>query len=1431
MRPSLLARQSVRANRSRPIALLLGLLLFTAALPKGSISHTVQATNRTGEDSSTAPAQLSTEVPATMDSPQEATSNPSAEQARLAEAYGKLPLSFEANQGQFDQQVQFLARGSGYGLYLTASEAVLVVTKSAPRKEEPRVKSASALESKFRSAQRGSLEADGRAKAVKQSAPQYTTVHMKLEGANAKAEAQAMEELPGQTNYFIGNNPQKWRTGIPSYAKVMYREVYPGVDLVYYGRQQQLEYDFVVAPGVDPARIKLNFEGAQSIDVDAQGDLILHTEGGDIRQHKPVVYQEVDGARQEVPSRYEMKDQRRVGFKIESYDANKPLVIDPVLTYSTFLGGSSGDAGNSIAVDAAGSAYVTGWTSSSDFPLSHPMDSDAGLVDVFVSKLNPDGSALLYSTYLGGSDTDFGYSVAVDNVGQAYLTGYTYSADFPLMNPLQPSLHGKDDAFVTKLNSQGSAFIYSTYLGASSYDVGFEVKTDADGNAYVAGATFSHDLATVNPFQAAKQGDQAFKSTNGGGDWSASDTGLNAARMGDLAIDPAHPATLYAASERGIFKSTDGGSTWVESNNGIDSFADVTKVVVNPVQTSNLWIGTTRRLYRSSDAGSTWTGSFQGNVYALALDPVNPSTIFASLYGQVWKSTDGGQTWTSQISSFPDIPGDVTAFAIDPTHTSTVYAGTDGLGVYKSTDGGINWDSISVGLPVNFIRINALTINPANPSILYVGMGEHGVYRSTNGGGQWSAVNNGLTINNDVYALTIDPAHPSVIYAGTNGSGIFKSTNGGNSWSANATGLTNRVVKDVEIDPTASSKVYAVTDSLSDVFVTKLDPAGSAQLYATYLGGNEDDQGFSIAVDGDGNAYLTGQTRSTNFPLASPLQPTFASPNSFSNDAFVTKLDPSGAHLSYSTYLGGNGEEEGADMVVDAAGNAYVAGIAIQLDPALPMTFPVTPGAFRTTFNDGSYSDAFVTKINAAGSNLAYSTYLGGNDGDFAYSIAVGSNGQAVVTGETYSTNFPIVGPTQGRLNFNDAFVTRFNATGSAVIFSTYHGGDSNDGGYAIALDPANNIYVTGRTRSYNFPTVNPLQASQVGTSDAFVTKFGAALAFVQISGRVTLNNVGLSGVTVTLTGSGGFTPRTVLTGSNGSYLFNNIPGRRNYTVTPSKEGYTFYPTSRTYTNLGTNITNQNFLAFESTRTIYARAEDYYNRSLAGVKFTLTGTRTKTCITDSSGECAFTGLPTGGDYTVTPMKGGATFTPAFRRFNDLSQDEYAVFAVKFSIKGRVTGINNTGIAGVAVKLDGYRPLTTTTDSNGNYSFNNLPAGISYTITPMKTGLSFNPVSKVINGLTSTQIVNFQALVSITGKVRLAGTTQGIGGVTMRLTGSRTAATTTGADGIYTFANLPAGGDYTVTPSKTGYTFTPPSRTFTDLTASQGLRTAYFDGTH
>ena len=336
---------------------------------------------------------------------------------------------------------------------------------------------------------------------------------MRLIGANPSVQVSGVDELAAKTSYFVGDDPAKWQTHVPTYAKVKYDEVYPGVNLIYYGNQRQLEYDFVVAPGANPKAIRLRFSGAEKLKIDEQGALVLETKSGPVRFERPEVYQEIAGKKRVIDGQYALQGRSTVGFEVASYDRTRPLVIDPVLVYSTYLSGSGiGTESYGIAVDSSGNAYVTGRTWSADFPTVNALQStnpDTHAASVFVAKISADGSALIYSTYLGGSGcggtNEEAKSIAVDSAGNAYVTGFTCSTDFPTVNAIQSTNNagataGGESAFVTKINANGSALVYSTYLSGSGGANGTGIAVDSSSNAYVIGNT-GIGFPTVNALQ------------------------------------------------------------------------------------------------------------------------------------------------------------------------------------------------------------------------------------------------------------------------------------------------------------------------------------------------------------------------------------------------------------------------------------------------------------------------------------------------------------------------------------------------------------------------------------------------------------------------------------------------------------------------------------------------------------------------------------------------------------------------------------------------------------------------------------------------------------------------------------------------------------------------------------------------------------------
>ena len=415
-----------------------------------------------------------------------------ATKVKVLESYGKLPLSFVQNKGQVDKKVSYYLNGRQGTIYFTKGGIVYVLSQETGSSEKIK---------------KGSVSKETRPKEFKR-----LSFTLKPVSRNKAVRLVSGDKLPGRVNYLIGNDKGKWHTDIPIYQEIIYKDLYDGIDLKVYGTNNQMEYDFIVAAGADPRDIRMAFDGINALKVDKDGNLIIKTAFSEQKHLKPVIYQEIDGTRHMVEGSFRVA-KTTFSFDVGAYDKNHPLVIDPLtLSYSTYLGGSSGDEGYSICVDTSGNAYVTGRTISTDFPTVNPYQgTNGGGNDVFVTKVNATGNALSYSTYLGGSSTDRGHGICVDTSGNAYVTGYTYSTNFPIENPYQGTRAGSNDAFVTKVNATGNALSYSTYLGGSDADYGYGISVDTSGNAYVTGQTGSTDFPIVNPYQGTSRGyDDAF---------------------------------------------------------------------------------------------------------------------------------------------------------------------------------------------------------------------------------------------------------------------------------------------------------------------------------------------------------------------------------------------------------------------------------------------------------------------------------------------------------------------------------------------------------------------------------------------------------------------------------------------------------------------------------------------------------------------------------------------------------------------------------------------------------------------------------------------------------------------------------------------------------------------------------------------------------
>jgi hypothetical protein len=466
----------------------------------------------------------------------------------------QLPLSFETNQGQAAKEFSFISRNAGRALFLAPDKAVIAFPKNVNQKR---------------------AEAVGNALSPK---AETELLQIELLDASIEAEPKAIDPLPAKSNYLLGSDSHKWETGVAHYAKAQFSEVYPGIDVVYYGNQERLEYDFIVKPGARPDSIRLKFDGAKTLRIDEAGNLVARLGSKEVRQQAPVVYQEIGGERKPVKGEFVLRSAREVNFEIGKYDETQTLVIDPVLVYSTYLGGSAGDlfnfeTGNTIALDQSGNVYLAGVTPSANFPTRNPFQANSGgSFDCFVTKLNANGTDLIFSTYLGGSDLDTCLGLALDNAGNVYVAGQTASLNFPVANAYQNTNGGSPDGFVSKLNPAGSALVFSTYLGGAGGEAVADIRADASGNVYVGGTTGSPNFPIMNAIQPNiaggsdcfftkfnPAGNSLAYSTYFGGELTDSGQGFTADTLGNAYITGVTNSRNYPVTA-GVFQTVKSGS-------------------------------------------------------------------------------------------------------------------------------------------------------------------------------------------------------------------------------------------------------------------------------------------------------------------------------------------------------------------------------------------------------------------------------------------------------------------------------------------------------------------------------------------------------------------------------------------------------------------------------------------------------------------------------------------------------------------------------------------------------------------------------------------------------------------------------------------------------------------------------------------------------
>jgi hypothetical protein len=712
--------------------------------------------------------------------------------------FGSQPLRFEANQGQGDATASFLAHGPESEFLISATGAQFVLRKTSG---------------------------------------QTVAARMQIVGANPSASISGHTELPGKINYLLGNNPAQWHTGVPTFAQVRVENVYPGVNVVYYGNGRQLEYDFDLAAGVTPQTIALRFDDAEKISVNPQGELVVSLNGGDIIQHPPVVYQNAGATRREINGGYKILDPHTATFALSSYDHNLPLVIDPILGYSTYFGGNKGDTAYAIAVDTNGCAYIAGGTLSTTFTNistgAYQASFQGGTVagDAFVAKFDKTGSNLVYFTYLGGNNEDVASGIAVDKSGNAYVTGMTCSTNFPTDKPLYGQITSKyvfskngsfyePDAFVSELNTNGTELVYSTYLGGSDYNIANAIAVDSGHNAYIVGWTTSSDFPMTNALQ------NKLQCTNSLANCNAFITEI----------------------------STNGTKLLYSSYLGGNNYDDATSITLD---TSNF-------IYVAGFTASTnfpktnilYPNALSGFKY---LNGATNANVTAAYDAFVCKFAPNFTNWVYSTYLGGTNNDEATGIAADSNGNAYVVGwtvSTNFPGVYTNDPGSC------AGFVKNYMTndlVNALATT--NAFLTEISSDGSNILHTAVFGGLQMDVGNGVALD----------GAGNIFVVGTASSTNFPVT-------------TNNLL----------GSLLATNSGSSDVFVTAFKADWSALLYSTYLGGYANDFGNAIAVDNAGNAYITGYTFSTNYPSFNAFQPALNGTSAGNNtsDAFLTKILP-----------------------------------------------------------------------------------------------------------------------------------------------------------------------------------------------------------------------------------------------------------------------------------------------------------------------------------------------------------------------------------------------------------------------------------------------------------------------------------------------------------------------------------------------------------
>lgn len=1232
---------------------------------------------------------------------------------QVAEKYGKLPINFESNVGQTDEKVKFLARGHGYSLFLTESEAILALKKD--EKNE------------------------------------HAVVRMQIDGAKPAPKVSGLNETTTKTNYFIGNNSEKWQINVSNYSRVKYESVYEGVDLVYYGNGQQLEYDFLVAPNADPNQIKLKFDGIKSAKIEeTSGDLLLETDSGTIRQHAPVIYQNIDGTRREIAGSYSIQNSKdkafSVSFRLADYDKSKELVIDPILAYSSYLGGDKTDYGTDITVDADGNAYVTGYTLSTTFPVTSgalkttllPIASSVYGWDAFVSKINPAGTQLVYSTYLGTNQgSDIGYGVAVDAGGNAYITGATDHASFPIINAHQPTFGGNGDAFVAKLNPSGSALLFSTFYGGSFSETAQKIRL-AGGNLYLTGSTTSSNFPTTagvlkpapcSGASCATMASDAFAAkfnTNGAAQWATLLGGNNADFAYDLAVDSNNNSYLvgYTLSTdfpatAGAFQTTYGGGTdgFVAKINPNGTALAYATYLGGGLQSDRVWGVDVDADGNAYVAGQTENANF----------PTTPGA-----FDTVWNNSE-----------------DAFLTKLNPTGTGLVYS---------TFFGGTNRD-----------KAFAVKVAPN---------GEAFIAGETNSGNLNFPLRNSLQGNlGTMFLARFNAAGSDIVFSSLLGSGGVKAIALDAQNNAYLTGETHFIPTTLNAPQTTRGNPSSST--IPDGFVMKIGTTDESQ--AVYsISGTVNDGTFST----DQTPVIVTLTGTVNRSVILSYSGNGIGQYNFgglpAGGNYTVMARKLGYQITPENAVFNNLQaNQFADFTVQA--NQQPEGVITT--PTHQQTFgaPATINIQATASDPDGHA---ITKVDF----VAYHSTLGniplGTDttapyeftwtnvpiGTYAlYAIPTDELGRRGISTptvhvfviDTGAPSVQITSPLEGQIFTEGDNVPLGAQVSSSIVLVEWY--------------DQNNTLIGRRTSA---PWTTTWRVMTVGNHT--ITAKGTTAQNVQvtsqpvnitvnpinhrISGRIVDNitNAGVANVALSLTSptNPNITANTT-TDANGNYLFTNLGTTPNdgVIITPSLAEYTFNPEVRNIGFLGyIEWTNQNFVATRQTQISVAMTSPTNGEifiapatiNLAANASSGAGTITKVEFYRQFGANTLLGTDTTApfEFQLTNVPAGTFYTYFARAFDSTGaiQDSATVSVTvnapttTVRIVGDITNPGGGFMPGITVRLTGTangNPInqTTPTGAFGTYGFFNLPAGGTYTVTPIPTGtMTFTPESQTFTNM-------------------------------------------------------------------------------------------------